>query len=146
MGGWLMMLAAKVRKDRISGLIGLAAATDFGNSLYSSLSKKSKKELNVKGKTKINSKNFSYTLSKKFFIDLKKNNILNKTFKFNKPFILIHGIKDEVVNYKIPQKIMNNTKGNKVQIHYLNSSNHRLSEENDLKSINNSITLIRSLI
>ena len=39
-----------------------------------------------------------------------------------------------------------NTKGNKIQIHYLKSSDHRLSEENDLKSINNSITLIRSII
>tara|TARA_B100000579_G_scaffold426983_1_gene434950 strand:+ start:70 stop:804 length:735 start_codon:yes stop_codon:yes gene_type:complete len=146
MGGWLMMLAAKVRKNRICGLIGLAAATDFGNTMYSNLSKKSKKELNLRGKTKISSKKFSYTLSKKFFNDLRKNNILNKSFIFKKPFILIHGIKDEVVNYRMPQKIMNKTKGDKVQIHYLNSSNHRLSEKNDLKSINSSITLLRNLI
>ena len=34
MGGWLMMLAAKARPKRIQGLIGLAAAPDFGKDLY----------------------------------------------------------------------------------------------------------------
>ena len=146
MGGWLMMLAAKIRKKRICGLIGLAAAADFGNHMYSNLSNKSKKELKIKGATKIHLKNFSYTLSKKFFLEAKKNKILDKPFIFNKPFILIHGLKDSVFNYKMPQKIMNNTKGNNIQIQYLKSSDHRLSEKNDLMSINNTITLVRSLI
>ena len=30
LGGWLMMLAAKSRKNKVCGLLGLAAATDFG--------------------------------------------------------------------------------------------------------------------
>ena len=33
MGGWLMILAAKARPYRIVGLIGLAAAPDFGKNL-----------------------------------------------------------------------------------------------------------------
>ena len=93
MGGWLMCLAAKARPKRIAGLIGLAAATDFGNNLYNDLSVKNKKELKIKGFTKYTSYEFSYTLTKKFFIDAKKNNILQKPFKFNKPIILIHGMK-----------------------------------------------------
>ena len=34
MGGWLMMLVAKSRNSRISGLLGLAAAPDFTKYLY----------------------------------------------------------------------------------------------------------------
>tara|TARA_B100001964_G_C14244944_1_gene606936 strand:+ start:2334 stop:3068 length:735 start_codon:yes stop_codon:yes gene_type:complete len=146
MGGWLMMLAAKLRKNRICGLLGLATASDFSNSMYSNLSLKSKKEIKNKGSTKINSDNFSYIITNKFFTEAKKNKILNKPFKFNKPFILIHGMRDDVVNYKMPQKIMNNTMGKKVQIYYLKSSDHRLSSEEDLKTIINAIDTIRKLI
>ena len=64
----------------------------------------------------------------------------------NKPFILIHGIRDDVVNYKMPQKIMNKTTSKNVQVHYLKSSDHRLSSEEDLRSITKAIDTIRILI
>ena len=41
MGGWLMLLAAKFRKNRIIGLIGIAPAPDFTKDIYSGLTKKS---------------------------------------------------------------------------------------------------------
>ena len=37
MGGWLMLLATKVRKKRIVGLLGIATATDFANDIYKQL-------------------------------------------------------------------------------------------------------------
>ena len=146
MGGWLMMLAAKARQKKVCGLLGLAAATDFGKSMYSGLSIKSKKEIKIKGFTRIKGYDFSYILTNNFFIDAKKNNILNKPFRFNKPFILIHGIRDGVVNYNMPQKIMNKTTSKNVQVHYLKSSNHRLSSEEDLRCITKAIDTIRILI
>jgi len=146
LGGWLMMLASNSRKKRICGLLGLATACDFGNNLYSNLSSKSKNEIKEKGFTKIKDNNYSYVLSKKFFIEAKKNNILNKPFIFNKPFILIHGLKDSVVSHTMPMKIMNNTIGKNIQINYLKSSDHRLSSTEDLKTINNAIDVIRNLI
>ena len=145
MGGWLMILVAKARRKKICGLLGLAAATDFGRNMYNNLPQKSKKEIQNKGSTKIKSYNFSYTLTKKFFSEANKNNILNKPFRFNKPFILLHGLKDNIVSHKMPQKIMRNTISKNVQIHYLKSSNHRLSSKNDLRSIIKAIETIRLL-
>ena len=127
-------------------LLGLAAATDFGKSMYSNLPQKSKKEIQKKGLTRIKSYDFSYILTKKFFREAKNNNILNKPFKFNKPIILILGLKDDVVNHKMPQKIMSNTTSKNVQVHYLKSSNHRLSSKKDLRSIIKAIDTIRVLI
>ncbi len=140
MGGWLMMLAAKSRKSRIIGLIGIATAVDFDKDLYSMLTLKSKKELTKKGLTKLRKWNFTYILTKQFFSDAKKNNrILNKKFIFNKPFILLHGLKDNVVNQNLPKKILNIVSGNKVQLRFLNNSDHRMSSNNDIKIILNSI-------
>ena len=47
MGGWLMMLVARARPSRIKGMIGLAAAPDFGDNLYNNLSIKNKREIFV---------------------------------------------------------------------------------------------------
>tara|TARA_Y100001970_G_scaffold227956_1_gene282206 strand:+ start:4490 stop:5242 length:753 start_codon:yes stop_codon:yes gene_type:complete len=147
MGGWLMMLAAKSRKKRVCGLIGLAAAPDFGNSLYKSLNNKSKKQIKKNGFTKhFWSYGSSYILTKKFFIHAKKNKILNQPFNFQKPIILIQGLKDDVVDINIPKKIMMVSKSKNIQILYLKSSDHRLSSITDIKAITNSIDSIRKII
>ena len=143
MGGWLMALAAKARPMKIKGLIGIAAAVDFGNELYKKLSKKNKSDLKLKGITKYSTYGFSYKLKKEFFNEAKKNNILTKPFIFNKPIILIHGLKDTIVNPNIPKKIMEKVSSNKVQIIYLKSSDHRLSKTGDLLTICNAIDNIR---
>jgi len=145
MGGWLMILAAKARPKKIKGMIGLAAAPDFGKELYSSLNKKNKKEINTKGITKYSSYGFSYYLTKKFFIDAEKNKVLNKSFRFNKPLVLIHGLKDTVVKENVPRKIMKKVIGKNVNIIYLKESDHRLSSDTDLKMITQSIYYIMHL-
>ena len=146
MGGWLMLLASQARPKKISSLIGLAASADFGDELYNSLSKKNKQEITKKGLTNYSKKKFSYVLTKKFFIEAKKNKILNKKIRYKKPIILIHGLKDNIVKSDMPKKIINKITGSEGQIHYLKSSDHRLSTPSDLKLIINAINNIRSLI
>ena len=146
MGGWLMMLAAKARPQRIKGMIGLAAAPDFGKDLYNNLNKKNKREITSKGITKYTSYGFSYCLTKKFFIEAEKNRILKKPLYFIKPLVLIHGLKDNVVKEDVPRKTLNKITGKNVNIIYLKESDHRLSSDTDLKVIINSISYIKSII
>ena len=146
MGGWLMMLAAKARPQRIKGLIGLAAAPDFGKDLYKVLNKKNKKEISTKGITKYTSYGFSYYLTKKFFIEAEKNRVLKKPFRFSKPMVLIHGLKDNVVKEDVPRKILKKVTGKNVNIIYLKESDHRLSSLTDLTIIRESIDYLRKII
>ena len=146
MGGWLMLLAAKSKKRKISGLIGLAAAADFGKDLFNSLSIKNKQDIKTKGITKYTYKGFAYYLTKEFFIHCTKNKILNKKIRFNKPVILIHGNKDNIVKDTMPIKIMKKLSSKNVQIKFLKSSDHSLSSSADLINIKNSLDNIRELI
>ena len=146
MGGWLMLLAAKSKKRKISGLIGLAAAADFGKDLFNSLSTKNKHDIKTKGITKYTYKGFAYFLTKEFFIHCTKNKILNKKIRFNKPVILIHGNKDNIVKDTMPIKIMKKLISKNVQIKFLKSSDHSLSSSTDLINIKNSLDNIRVLI
>ncbi len=146
MGGWLMLLAAKSKKRKISGLIGLASAADFGKDLFNSLSLKNKQDIKTKGITKYTYKGFAYYLTKEFFIHCKKNKILNKKINFNKPVILIHGNKDNIVKETMPIKIMKKLSSQNVQIKFLKSSDHSLSKSSDLINIKSSLDNIRELI
>tara|TARA_Y100000590_G_scaffold130791_1_gene149376 strand:+ start:406 stop:1155 length:750 start_codon:yes stop_codon:yes gene_type:complete len=146
MGGWLMLLAAKARSKRICGLIGIAAAPDFGKGLYSSLSKNNKKNIQKKGFAKITTKYGSYILSKKFFTDANRNIVLTKSFRFKKPIILIHGLNDEIVNSEVPKKIMEKTSGNNIQIIYIKSSDHQLSKIKNIITINSAIDNLKNQI
>ena len=140
------MLATKKRKSRIAGLIGLAPAADFTTYLFKELPKKVQKEINKKGISKIRKWNYNYTFTKKFFQDGKKNLVLKNKFSFNKPVILIHGLKDRDVSPEISQKILKVISSNNVQIRYLKNSGHRLSSKSELKIINNTIDNILELI
>ena len=146
MGGWLMLLAAKSKKRKVSALIGLAAAADFGKDLFNSLSIKNKQDIKTKGITKYTYKGFAYYLTKEFFIHCTKNKILNKKIRFNKPVILIHGNKDNIVKDTMPIKIMKKLSSQNVQIKFLKSSDHSLSSSADLINIKNSLDNIRVLI
>ena len=146
MGGWLMLLAAKSKKRKISALIGLAAAADFGKDLFNSLSTKNKHDIKTKGITKYTYKGFAYYLTKEFFIHCTKNKILNKKIRFNKPVILIHGNKDNILKDTMPIKIMKKLISKNVQIKFLKSSDHSLSSSADLINIKNSLDNIRVLI
>ena len=142
MGGWLMFLAAKKRPSKIIGMIGLAAAPDYINEFYKNLTNKKKQEIKKRGIIKYSSYGFSYLIKKKYFVDGKKNIILNKEFKWSKPLILIQGLKDKVVKPEVTEKIVKKIKGNQIQIKLLKNSDHRLSEPFDLKIINESIESI----
>jgi len=137
MGGWLMMLAARTRPKRIFGLIGIAAAPDFTKELYKNLSLIHKKQIAKKGKAEIKSKEYSlkYVVTKKLINDGKKNFILQKKFRFNKPIILIHGMKDSVVSLKTPFNILKKSAGSNIQLKILKREGHRLSSHQGIKTI-----------
>lgn len=146
MGGFLMMLVTKKRKSRIAGLIGLAPAADFTTYLFKDLPKRVQKEINKKGVSKIKKWNYKYTFTKKFFDDGNKNLVLKNNFSFNKPVILIHGLKDKDVSPDISLEILKVISSHNVQIRYLKNSGHRLSSKAELKTIHNAIDNILELI
>ena len=143
LGGWLMMLAARVRPSRVKGMIGLAVAPDFGDNLYNNLTIKNKREIKNKGIIKYSSFGFSYFIRKKFFIDARKNKVLNKPYRYNKPLILIHGLNDNVVSSKVPKKILKKVTSKKIQIILLKNSDHRLSSKKDLQTLMSAIDIVR---
>ena len=115
MGGWLMLLAALKRPDRIAGLVGIAAASDFTETL--SLA-------NAKMKS-----------------DGRQHLLLNNTININCQVILLHGMQDDVVPWQHSVKISEKLATDDVKLVFIKDGDHRLSRDQDLRDLRENLQL-----
>lgn len=136
MGGWIALLAARARSQRIRAVVGLAAAADFTIDVWHSFSDGQKREIAEKG--------VIYTpngwteegdpWTKRLFDDAEQYLLLKgkDSFDIQCPLTLIHGAKDDCVPVETAFKIMDSAKTENVKAVILKNSGHRLSEPNEL--------------
>ena len=137
-----MLLAAKSKKRKISGLIGLAAAVDFGKDLFNSLSTKNKHDIKTKGITKYTYKGFAYYLTKEFFIHCTKNKILNKKISQNINVTMVHGSKDKSVPVIYSKKVLKIFQSKKKKLVVIKNGDHSLSSPKWLKILKKELKVI----
>ena len=136
MGGWMMLLVARARPQRIAGLLGLASAPDFTEDLIlAELSTAQKAELNANGTVLIPNDyddEGSYRINKKLLDDGAKQLLLREPLKLNCPIRLIHGINDTDVPWSTSIRIMETVTSEDVEVTLVKAGEHRLSEDLDL--------------
>ena len=143
MGGWIMMLVALARPERIKGLIGIAAAPDFTEQLmWNRFPAKIKKTL-LREKiyyqpTEYGDKPYPITLN--LIEDARHNLILDKPIPIKCPVHLFQGQRDNTVPWQHAIQISKSIPTNNVTITFIKNGDHRLSREKDLRRIFNSIT------
>lgn len=148
MGGWVSLLAAVKRPDRIKAVVGLAAAADFTIDVWNSFSEKQKKE--IREKSVIYTPNGwteegdPWALS--LFEDAEKYLLLKEkdSLDIRCPITLIHGAKDDCVPVETPFKIMNSVKSVNVKVIVLKESGHRLSAPSELRILENELSELLS--
>ena len=136
MGGWIMLLVARARPQRIAGLLGLASAPDFTEDLIlAELSTAQKAELNANGTVLIPNDyddEGSYRINKKLLDDGAKQLLLREPLKLNCPIRLIHGVNDTDVPWSTSIRIMETVTSEDVEVTLVKAGEHRLSEDLDL--------------
>jgi pimeloyl-ACP methyl ester carboxylesterase len=136
MGGWIMLLAALKRAERIAGLIGIAAAPDFTEDLmWRELSDAKRKEMVANGYIDFpNCYNDQepYRITHKLIEDGKNQLLLNEIIPLDVPVRLIQGVKDDDVPWSTAGRIMEQMSSDDVEVTYVKSGGHRLSEARDL--------------
>ncbi len=138
MGGWIGLLIALARKDRVTGFVGLAAAPDFTKELcWDKYSDEIKATLEQDGvyyePCDYGDDPYPMTLSL-----IKEGNdhlILDKPIDLNCPVRLIQGMKDPDVPPITAQRISDQLKTEDVVVSYVKNGDHRLSTEADLKRL-----------
>ncbi|MEK9754120.1 MAG: alpha/beta hydrolase [Rhodospirillaceae bacterium] len=138
MGGWIMLLAALARPERVAGLVGLAAAPDFTEDLIpAALSEAQRAELANTGKIAIPNcyDEEPYLIRQQLLDEGRDNLLLRGPIELDVPVRLIHGMEDEDVPWQTGLKIVACITGDDVEVTYVKAGTHRLSEDNDLKRL-----------
>jgi pimeloyl-ACP methyl ester carboxylesterase len=134
MGGWMAFLIARARPDRVKAIIGIAAAPDFTEDIYNSLSDKQKSDLHEKGYASVPNDYSTepYHYSKKFYEEAKSHHVLNGIGIPDIPIHLIQGREDKDVLPDTPDRIRKALNTHNIDITMINDGDHRLSRPQDL--------------
>lgn len=134
MGGWIALLAARERKDRVYGLVGLAAAPDFTRDIKVRMNDDQRKILERDGRFFLNSDYAPdpHPITNRLLQDGEKHCLLDQRIDLECPLRLVHGMKDSDVPWKTADRIAEAWTGSDKKVYIQAESDHRLSSDDDL--------------
>lgn len=136
LGGWLSLLAACERPERVAGLMGLAAAPDFTRDNEQYTTPQLKEIMNRDGKIVFEESGFKFVITKRLIDSGEQNLLLDKPeIKITCPSVLIQGMKDDSVPWQKAVKIAQKLKSQNVVLKLLKDSDHRLNDDRDITEI-----------
>lgn len=145
MGGWLTLLAAIERAERVKGVLAMAPGADFTRAVYDkALTDSQKEELKTKGQTAFTRDNFTYTFTNNLIESGNRNCILDKDIPIKCPVWLLHGMKDTSVPWEVSPLIASKIIGEKVGIKLLKEATHRLNDPHSLQELQRTLDSLLS--
>jgi pimeloyl-ACP methyl ester carboxylesterase len=138
MGGWIALLLARARPERIAGLVGIAAAPDFTEDLvHDVLDAEARERLARDGRIVMPS---AYdpepcVITRRLIDEGRDHLLLRAPIPVGAPVRLIHGMEDHDVPWNTSIKIAERLASADVEIALVKGGRHRLSEPADLERL-----------
>ena len=135
MGGWIMLLAALARIERIHALVGIAAAPDFTEDLvWPQLDAAQRKELWESGAVTLPSQYdpVGYTYRLRLFEDGRRHLVTRAEIPLACPVRLLHGMLDDAVPWQTSLRLAERLRSRDVAVTLVKEGDHRLSRDADL--------------
>jgi len=138
MGGWIALLLACRRPERVKAIVGIAAAADFAIELTpEKLGSRALKEIQDKGvyyeDTPYGPDPYIWT--KLLFEDAKSNQVLTGSLRLPCPLNLIQGKNDPDVPWQHALKTLEKVSASKANLTLIEDGDHRLSRDSDIELI-----------
>ena len=141
MGGWLMLLVGLQLTERLTGLVGIAAAPDFSDWGFSD----AQKALLRSGETIFEDSEYGYEpmpTHAKFWNDAEQVKLLDGTIALTCPVRLLHGQEDVDVPPEISLGLNAALASEDVQVTLVKGGDHRLSRETDIALLLDTISAL----
>lgn len=142
MGGWIMLLAALARPERVAGLVGVAAAPDFTEDLiWKKLAPETKIEIETRGvwvrpsEYEEGEGEGGIPITRGLIEEGREHLLLRAPIPIRCPVRLIHGLEDEDVPWQVSRNLTEMLESEDVALTLVKGGGHRLSEPADLKRL-----------
>jgi len=130
MGGWIMLLTALARPERIAGLVGIAAAPDFTEDLlWDTFDDVRKTRIEAEGYLDIENDydGEPYRIVRRLIEDGRDHLLLRSPINLDVPVRLIQGLCDEDVPWQTALRIQERLTSPDVEVTLIKDGDHRLS-------------------
>jgi len=131
MGGWLMLLVALARPERIAGIVGIAAAPDFTRWGFGEADKaRLLRDGRIEEPSAYSDAPYVTTLG--FWESGEANLLLDREIALDCPARLLHGQADADVPWEISLRLASALRSADVQTILVKDGDHRLSRDGDI--------------
>jgi len=137
MGGWIMLLTALARPERVRALLGIAAAPDFTEDLLLPEATDAQiRDLERQGFwLQPSAYGAPYPVTATLIEDGREHLLLRAPIAIGCPVHLLHGQRDPDVPWRTALRLAERLRSEDVTIELVKSGDHRLSTEADLARI-----------
>ena len=135
MGGWISLLVARSRPERIAGIVTIAAATDFTETLiWQRLPPAEQEQIRRDGVWQRPSEYSSepYPITYRLIEEGRQHMLLQKEIPIRCPVRLLHGMQDADVPWQTSTAIAQRLASENVRVELIKDGEHRLSRPSDL--------------
>lgn len=148
MGGWIALLLALSRKERVAGLVGIAAAPDFTEELvWQAFTPAQQRELMEKDRVAVPNcyEGDPYIITKQLVEEGRNHLLLQDKIPIVCPVRLLHGTKDEDVPWQVSARLLEKLESADARLTLIKDAGHRLSEPEQLELLCEAVEEVVSL-
>jgi pimeloyl-ACP methyl ester carboxylesterase len=137
MGGWIMLLVALARPDRVKGLVGIAAAPDFTEDLIRPALSPEQRDLLARGDVLLAPSAYGEPtpITGRLLEDGARHLMLRRPLPIRCPVHLLHGQQDPDVPWQTSLRLAACLESTAITVELVKDGDHRLSREDDLRRL-----------
>lgn len=130
MGGWIALLVARAMPEKVSGLVGIAAAPDFTeDSMWNGFDAEQKATMAANGRLELPSDydDGPYVITQKLIDNGRENLVLRSPLALPFSTRFLHGTADEDVDISVAMRLLDHVEGDDVRLTLVKGVDHRFS-------------------
>ncbi len=134
MGGWIAFLAACARPDRVTGVVGIAAALDMARRIWERIDDATRRLLESDG-VWIRPSEYDpagYPITMRLIEEGRNHLLLPGPIPFHGPVRLLHGQRDDAVPWALSLDTAAALASDAVEVTLVKDGDHRLSRDEDI--------------